>query len=373
MNRPVVFRLTNNLDIGGVQKRIATVLPLLSENFEPHVAVYRHKGTLYDLLPQKNVPTHFCPIHGKLHIPSILRFKRLLQRNKATILHTHSLGANIPGILAAALAGVPVRIAQVHRKNYHWYAKSAMQRRKQIAIESIVHKLFTDIILFVSQESCDYFQKTTHISPQKLKILHNGIPIPQNRPPKLEAKIQNDLPLDKIVVGFVGRFSEGKGVQYFLNYAQQILTENDGFYFVLVGDGPQRAMLEQTIQKKGLTNAIHFVGQTKKVDQWYASFDLLFFTSDPDAEGMPGVALEASSYGLPILARESAPLQEIQKYYSKIAFLNENESPHKQALDALNLEEKVNLIAQEFSIENMSIKTSTLYKKLLQKKIHDKA
>ena len=372
MNRPVLFRLTNNLDIGGVQKRIATVLPLLNKEFEPHVAVYRYRGHLFDILTQKNIATHFCPIQGKLHIPSILRFKLLLQNNRANILHTHSLGANIPGILAAALAHVPVRIAQVHRKNYHWYAKSALQRRKQIALEALVHRLFTDKVLFVSEESRAYFQRCTGLPASKLAILHNGIPIPQKTLSKREAKTKNNLPLDKVVVGFVGRFSGGKGVAYFMDAAQKMLNESSAFHFVLVGDGPGRAKFEQMVQENGLASAIKFVGPKSDVNEWYASLDLLLFTSDPDAEGMPGVVLEASAYGLPILARESEPLREIQQYYSKIAFINNNDSLSHQALNTLKLKETENGIAQEFSIKNMYRKTAKLYNQLLQNKLHQK-
>lgn len=366
MSKPVLFRVTNNLDIGGVQKRLASLLPLLVQDFEVHVIAYRKKGVLAKELEEAGIRVHFLPIKGKTHLPSIIRMAKLLKKHNACIVHTHSLGANIPGIIAAALARVPVRIAQVHRRNLHWYARSRIQRKKQILLEAWIHRMFTDKVLFVSQDSLDYFQEHTKLPGNKLHILHNGFEFPINPPSKLEARKLHGLPQDKKIIGFVGRLSKGKGLDYFLNLAQKALVQDSSPFFLIIGDGPGREEKEQEIAAEGLTDNILFVGEQTDMDTWYPALDLLLFTSEPWAEGMPGVVLEACSHELPILARQSATLEEIKKHYSRIQFFDKKTNVHKNINSAMNkAHTELKEFKKEFSLTSMKIRTLQIYKKAL--------
>lgn len=370
MSKPVLFRLTNNLDIGGVQKRLASLLPLLTRDFKIHIIVYRKQGVLAKEMEKTGIKVHLLPIKGKTHLPSIIRMANLFKKHNASIVHTHSLGANIPGIIAAALARVPVRIAQVHRRNLHWYAHSRIQRKKQILLESCVHRLFTDKVLFVSQDSLNYFSKHTKLSRNKLQILHNGFRFPINPPSKSEAREYHGLPQEKKIIGFVGRLSKGKGLDYFLNLAQKALAQDSGLFFLIIGDGPGRKEKEQEIAAKGLTESILFVGEQTDMDTWYPALDLLLFTSEPWAEGMPGVVLEACSHGLPVLARDSEPIREIKKYYSNIKFIDENQNAEISIKNALKDRQKANLesFKKEFCLNHMAASTTQIYLSLLQTK-----
>ncbi len=364
----MLFRVTNNLDIGGIQKRLASLLPCLTQKFEVHVVAYRQRGTFAKELEQAGVHVHLHPIKGKTHIPSIFKLSRLFKKHNAAIVHTHSLGANIPGILAAVLAQVPVRIAQVHRKNLHWYASSVFQRKKQILIETWTHKLFTDKILFVSQESLAYFKQQTKLPENKLHVLHNGFEFPVNQPLKDKARQIQGLPKDKKIIAFVGRLSKGKGLDYFLDFAQKALFEDSSLYFLIIGEGPSRQESEQEIFAQGLNNNIRFVGEQTDMNTWYPALDLVLFTSEPWAEGMPGVVLEACAHGLPILARFSNPIKEIKSYYSNIHFIEESIGPTDNIEKALHPSTKADLerFKKEFGLEQMTTRTIHLYRSLLQ-------
>lgn len=370
MSKPVLFRVTNNLDIGGVQKRMTTLLPLLTRDFEVHIIVYRQKGVLAKELEEAGIRVHFLPIKGKTHLPSIIRMAKLFKKYNACIVHTHSLGANIPGMIAAALARIPVRIAQVHRRNLHWYARSRIQRKKQILLEAWIHRLLTDKVLFVSKDSLDYFRGHTKLPGNKLQILHNGFEFPINPPSKSEAREYHGLPQDKKIIGFVGRLSKGKGLIYFLDFAQKALAQDTGLFFLVIGDGPGREEKEQEIAAEGLTDNILFVGEQTNMDTWYPALDLLLFTSEPWAEGMPGVVLEACSHGLPVLARYSEPIKEIKKFYVNIQFLDEKQEAEDNIKMALNDKTKANQenFKKEFSLDQMAARTKQLYLSLLQAK-----
>lgn len=370
MRKPVLFRVTNNLNIGGVQRRIRSVLPLLTDTFDVHVVTYKDKGIFWEELPHHGVQTHFVPLKGKWDMGGIRRMAALFRQCGADIVHTHSLGGNISGILAASLAKVPVRIGQVHHRGVHWYARSPLHRWKQKAEETLIHRLFTDKVLHVSQESLDYFAQQTGLPSGKLAVLHNGVDfnamLPDTDPAALRASL--GIARHKTIIGFVGRLVEGKGVEFCMEFAKQCLAASDRYAFVIVGGAPEEKLrsLRKAASGWGDGASVVFTGERKDVANFYNLFDLYFFPSDAEWEGMPGVVLEACSFGLPVLARETAPVREISAYYPRILFMDDNTAPPAALEAALRLPAAdQQAFRDRFSIEAMAERTRALYLALL--------
>ncbi|SFL47376.1 Glycosyltransferase involved in cell wall bisynthesis [Desulfomicrobium norvegicum] len=361
MNKPVLFRVTNNLKVGGVQKRLRALLPLLTEHYEVHVVTYKDRGVFFDELAQLGVHTHFLPRKGHWNPVAIWRLAKLFRKHRADIVHTHSFGGNIFGILAAALARVPVRIGQVHLSDLHWYGTTAMRRKKQMLEERLVHRLFSHKVVFVSRESLEYFKRHTRLPDKMMTILHNGLDLPGNV--EAASRTELGLPEEGKLVGFVGRIARGKGVGRFLEIARQASLESSGrYHFVIIGDGEGLSRHQAWSREQGLEPHVTFLGERHDIHRCYAALDCLIFCSDPGVEGMPGVALEACAHGLPILALKTAPLEEIHEYYPRIAFMDGFTSSAKQLEKTLALPvANQKPFRDEFSIEAMQARTLALY------------
>ncbi|WP_457572185.1 glycosyltransferase [Desulfovulcanus sp.] len=367
MTKPVLFRVTNNLNIGGVQRRLRSLLPRLLPYYDVHVVTYKDRGIFFNELASLGVKTHFIPLKGKWDPVGIYKMARLFKKYNAKIVHTHSLGGNISGILAAAIARVPVRIGQVHLSLMHWYARSGLHRKKQIFEEKIVHKLFTHKIVFVSKESLNYFQKKTKLPKNKLTIIHNGFELPTSTDIKFPLKKKYIDHTNQKLIGFIGRIAKGKGLNFFIHFAQEVLKQNKEQYKFLVIGGGNLEPWQKYVRENKLTNHILFLGEKKNIFDYYRILDCLLFTSEPFAEGMPGVVLEACAFGLPILARPSEPIREIKEYYSRIKFIDDQKTPAENLNAALSLPPcSLENLKKEFSIENMLKKTLNLYNSLAQ-------
>jgi glycosyltransferase involved in cell wall biosynthesis len=369
MHKPVVFRVTNNLKVGGVQRRLRALLPLLAEHYAVHVVTYRDKGVFFDELADLGVHTHFLPRRGHWDPAGLVKLARLFTEHRADIVHTHSFGGNISGILAAALARVPVRIGQAHLSELHWYGRTPLRRKKQILEETLVHRLFSHKVLFVSRESRDYFQRHTGLPDSLLEILHNGLDLPGTT----EAAPRKELgvPEGRILVGFVGRLSKGKGAAEFLDMAGEAVRSAPGkFHFLVIGDGEALARYRDRVREDRLDQDVTFLGERRDIHRCYAALDCLAFCSEPGVEGMPGVVLEACSHGLPVLARRTAPLEEIREYYDRILFMDDAQpvAERLQAALAMPPADRSRLYA-EFSIDAMRDRTLALYEKLLNRAV----
>lgn len=366
MRKPVLFRVTNNLKVGGIQRRLRALLPLLTDRYDVHVVTYKEKGIFFDELADQGITTHFLPRAGHWNPLAIVKLARLFRAHKADIVHTHSFGGNIFGLQAAALARIPVRIGQVHLTDLHWYGKTALRRKKQAVEETLVHRLFSHKVLFVSQESRAYFKRHTGLPDSMLTVLHNGMVLPDDVFPAPRPEL--GLPEKTKLVGFVGRLARGKGLDRFLDMARQACAEDTGqFHFVVIGGGNALNAHRAWVHDHGLDARITFLGERRDIHRCFAALDCLLFCSEPGVEGMPGVVLEACAHGLPILARKTAPLEEIRAYYDRIAFLDEAAPVAEQlnATLALPVADQTRLRA-EFSIQAMRDRTVALYETLLR-------
>src|SRR5262249_41096375 len=78
----------------------------------------------------------------------------------------------------------------------------------------------------------------------------------------------------------------------------------------LVGEGPQRPLLEAQARELGIADAVLFAGYAaqEETPRWYRSADVFALPSDFD--NSPNVVLEAMACGLPIVATDVGGLRD---------------------------------------------------------------
>lgn len=102
------------------------------------------------------------------------------------------------------------------------------------------------------------------------------------------------------IVGFIGRLRVEKGPDIFLACLRQIRREMPQARAVILGDGPDRQLMEQAIRDFGLEGAVELIGYVDDVTSWLRRIDVLILSSR--TEGTPIVLLEAMQAGVPIAA-----------------------------------------------------------------------
>ena len=111
-----------------------------------------------------------------------------------------------------------------------------------------------------------------------------------------EAGIPDDAPL----VGIVGRLVPIKDVPSFLNAARRVRERRPDARFAVVGDGEERAALEQQTTALGLAGAVHFFGWRHDLAAVYGDLDVVVNASRN--EGTPVALIEALAAARPVVA-----------------------------------------------------------------------
>jgi glycosyltransferase involved in cell wall biosynthesis len=105
---------------------------------------------------------------------------------------------------------------------------------------------------------------------------------------------------DEIALGFVGRLSEEKGPEFAICALKRLIELGKKVKIVLIGDGPQKSMLEKITIGQNLNKHVIFAGFQSNVFDIFPGFDIFVLPSL--TEGTPMALLEAMSYGIPTVA-----------------------------------------------------------------------
>jgi glycosyltransferase involved in cell wall biosynthesis len=77
-----------------------------------------------------------------------------------------------------------------------------------------------------------------------------------------------------------------------------LLPKSSRWRLWIVGDGPEKSILETEVLKQGVENKVHLFPSTSMPEKWYASADLFLMTSRYEPFGH--TLLEAQSSGLQV-------------------------------------------------------------------------
>ncbi|MEM9433522.1 MAG: glycosyltransferase family 4 protein [Pseudomonadota bacterium] len=213
------------------------------------------------------------------------------------IRHVHNHFADNPAnvaMLAGSLAEIPFSYT------LHGPAELYEPQRWVLDVKT-ARANFVACISHFARSQAMYFSDPKHW--HKLKIIHCGIePSLYDRP----AKPKSD---DTTNLVFVGRLTAIKGLRVLLEAFSRALETNPDLHLTLIGDGDDRAHLEELA--KPLGDAIHFAGYQSQDAVAEAMSQADIFVLPSFAEGVPVVLMEAMAAARPVITSLVAGIPEL--------------------------------------------------------------
>jgi glycosyltransferase involved in cell wall biosynthesis len=298
--RPKVLLLITLAEVGGAQAYVASLLPALVGGFDVAVAAHGN-GPLRNAAEAAGV--RFLPLrHVRRAInpwrdaAGLLELVRLLRRERPDILHANSSKAGVLGRLAAAAAGVPIRIFTVH--GWAFAAHSGAASRLYRWADRLVRPLTTVTICVAEHERGAGLAAGT-CSEARTIVIPNAIDVRSAPPARRNRKL--------LRVVAVGRLKAPKD---FLTLVRAVAAlPPESCELLIVGEGPDRARLETEIDRLGVAQRVRLAGERSDVPELLADADVFVLSSA--SEGMPISVLEAMAAGLPVVASRVGGLPEL--------------------------------------------------------------
>jgi glycosyltransferase involved in cell wall biosynthesis len=236
---------------------------------------------------------------GNLHPGAVVRLSRWIRKEGIDIIHCqHSHDLNTV-VFARMLSRehCPIILSKrvgsyVSKKDlYHRFVYANVDR--VLAISDVIHRNVLD---------------TTPVPPERVLTLHDAVDTELFSLSRVSTtRVREEFGYDDrtIVIGFVGRFSPGKGHRELLTAAKTLSAKYSNIRFLIVGEASYgEEMYEQRI--RAMCTALHldgivtFAGYRTDVADVMAAFDIFAFPSYAEAFGL--VLIEAMALERPVVA-----------------------------------------------------------------------
>lgn len=288
-----ILHVISNLGYGGVEKAVFNYYEQLD-----------HDKYCFDYVTHGPVMEYHCSLAA--HGSKVYYFKSIGQ--VGTRKYKEQIKENIPieeydiiHIHVGHLTGVYAKIfkdLKAKKIICHAHTTKCVNKKHKLLMPLFRHLAvsYSDALIACGKDAGEFCFGTA-----KYTILPNGLnydaykSITRDDIDRLKAEFGvND---DTLLVGHVGRFSKQKNHSFLAEVIHSFVSENKKVKFILVGDGPDRETIEQTIKTNGDSEYVVFADVRNDVVALMKMFDVFVLPSL--FEGLPVVGIEAQAAGTP--------------------------------------------------------------------------
>lgn len=249
------------------------------------------------------IDVHYLPFRGNTDFVTLFGLMRLILKLNIHIVNTHSGKDTWVGGLAAKLTRRKF-IRTRHLSN-------PIKKHRFNFINELADYVFTTGTQVQSAMILD-----NRIKPACIASVPTGIDDTYFNPAdydKRQCQKQFKLSSDAIWIGTVGVLRSFKRQDNFIRVAKALIEKNPDkpLQFVIAGEGPQRANLEQLIAELQLEQRVHLIGHIETVPAFLAAIDYFLFTSDCN-EGVPQSVIQALMMEKAVVATTAGSTSDLQ-------------------------------------------------------------
>ncbi|MCC7031555.1 MAG: glycosyltransferase [Acidobacteria bacterium] len=278
--------------------------------FETAIACFENPGgverVLLDPATDAGLRTFTVPWGPRKRvIAAVRRVVDLIRRHQIDVLHTHDWKADLVGLAAARIAGIPAMTTV-----YVWFGRNSLRRVRfyEWLDQQVIRHM--DLVTAIS----DATRRDTvarGIPTELTRTLFSGVDVGRfDRPidvPALRASL--GIPEGHQVVGYLARLYPEKAHAVLLAAAHRVLEVKPDVTFLLVGGGPLADSLRAEADALGIGPHVVLTGTRQDVPDLLQVFDVQSHASY--AEGIPLALYEGMAAARPVVGSNVDGIPEV--------------------------------------------------------------
>lgn len=375
----VIHLITDLCLVGGAEMMLYKLLSYIDRSrFYNVVVSLTSESDLGNQIKALGIPVYYLDMApgGQPGPGGIWRLWRILRRERPDILQTWLYLADMMGLMAGKLAGVPVILWNLRCSGINHSTRSAMG----LGILAKLSGFPRGVV--VNSAAGKRLHESLGYRPRRWKLIPNGFDLDRFSPDPLARSAlrkELELPEDAMLVGLVARYDPLKDHATFLKAAGCLLKDYgmQNVSFVLVGRGINRYNndLIKCINSLSLDRNVFLLDERKDIEIVTSAFDVA--VSSSYSEGFSNTIGEAMACGVPCVVTDvgdsanivgdsgiAVPPQDhraLAEAWAKVLSLNDNE---RKALG----QAARHRIASMFSIQSIVKQYEELYCELGESK-----
>ena len=222
---------------------------------------------------------------------AIKQIRKIVKKISPDIVYAHSTKAG--ALVRIALIGIHIPVIY----NPHGWAFNIVQSKKKELAYKLIEKVqipFTKKVVCISEAEKNSAIQNHICSTNKIQIITNGVDFELLDQAQKITRKDLGIPEDAFVVGQVGRLTEQKSPDVFVEMAEKIKEVIPNSFFVMVGDGNLESEVRSLIKAKELDDSFLITGWVNNPTSYLNCFDVATLLSR--WEGF-GLALVEYMYG----------------------------------------------------------------------------
>jgi glycosyltransferase involved in cell wall biosynthesis len=291
---PRVVHVVLSLGPGGTERLVIEICKRLPA-VESAVCCLDEAGAWADELQSRSIDVVALKRQPGFHPSLGYRIAAVARRHRASVLHCHHYSPFVYGQIAAL-----VRPAMRVVFTEHGRLTDAGPSRRRRIVNPVLGRLTPDI--YAVSAALRLHMLAEGFPADRVSVIHNGID-PGSVPTAIDreqARRALEIPSDAFVVGTVARFDPVKDLATLVDAFLDLRRALPRAMLVLIGDGAERAALEQRVRAAGAERAVHFTGYRGDVRALLPALDV--YANSSVTEGISLTILEAMAAALPVVA-----------------------------------------------------------------------
>jgi glycosyltransferase involved in cell wall biosynthesis len=300
---PRVLQVVLRLDPGGTERLVIELVRRLQARVPMGVCCLDAPGLWADRVTSLGVPVVTLSRPPGFHPRLAWRLAASARAIGANVLHCHHYSPFVYGRLASLVApGLrPVYTEHGRLSDAPPSFKRTWANRLIMAGASDLYAVSHDLRAHLLREAV----------PARMRVIWNGID--PGEPPTAEtrrvARASLDVADDALVIGAVARLDPVKDLGTLIEAAAEAAAAQPRLHLAIVGDGPERERLADTIRRHDAGARVRLLGHRDDVRALLPGFDV--FVNSSTSEGISLTLLEAMAAELPVVATRVGGTPEV--------------------------------------------------------------
>lgn len=364
-----ILHVVGGLNVGGAENFLVNLLKYTdTDKYQMHFLCYgqERKFDYTNEIEKNGGIIHFINtpsiIQTKAHLDDIKNF--VMEHDAYDIIHIHTLLQSSVVAYGFSKSSSAKIIVHSHSSQDNSKKTGILRKFYRVVAKKMIAK-YSDLNIACSKKAGDFLFFKEYL------VLNNGVDVLGNQM-KPFIDINNEVP----IIIQVGRLVDVKNHLFSLELMNDLSTEFD-FKFLIIGDGENRSLIEDYIEKNNLNEKVEVLGLRDDAISFMKSADLLILPSL--FEGLPITLLETQSVGLPSIVSTSVDeLSDIKLDLIDFINLDDRLSWKKKIIERINDGKSVNykqisdkFVELKFDIQSVSKDICSLYEKVKENEDYD--
>lgn len=377
-----VLFLIDTLETGGAETSILEIASGL-ENWVPVVVNLYPGETLKPKFEMAGIKVYSLNIQAKFGVTeSTKKITEIIKKEKPDLIHATLFKAELISRLVGPKHNIPVINSFVNDTySKERYRSLNFRQTCSLKLYEWVDKLTAKRVtkfMSITHAIIPTYAKVLNIDPSAVEVIYRGRDIKA-----LREKIDHrKLEQFKVIYGkgpiilTVSRLLSRKGYNESIRAMEKVVSMHPDVKYLIAGEGHDRSIFENLINKLGLQDNIFLLGNRSDVPSLMAFSSIFLFPSHYEGQG--GALVEAMILGKPIISSKIPVIEEsVENNHSALLFEPGNFSDiSSKILWALENPVLMNsygnnarLAAEKrFNIENVAYMHEKLYSKVVKNK-----